>query len=907
MKMQELAGEFLQYREQNNQNNQRIEQLLISMEARFQELQSNFKEILPQIVRSSAESSSKPDPPPHIRVSQNASWSTDDPRHVLKFVKPEIPKFDGKEPNSWIFKAELFFKIQQVPEQMRVELAGLRMEGVATDWFQWIFNGGTVQSWEEFVRAVRERFGPSNYKDVRGVLAKLLQKGSLADYMAEFQRLVNQVSNVSDDLLMTFFVAGLQPDIQGAVQIRWPSSLHQAMQLAIAYDSHHGELRSSISNQPKKFFSKPYTASTVDKPPALPATTELPIKKMSPDALQKRRDLGLCYTCDEKWNSKHRCKAKMLLLIVDEEEPDREMDEEILWRKEETPGSRVDAALHSLSGKIDARSLILLVMVGTREVQVLVDSGSSHCFIRRQLAEELSLPMVKATRMRVFMGNGEFLSCEKKCPQVKLQVQGHCFAVDLFVVDLCDLNIVLGMKWLITLGRVTHNYAEQSMEFTWNKKLILLDGLKTNSRQITEDSKGGDLHLLETSCHALSVPELHNIDSQVLSDLHLLKDKIPALVWKILFSWQLVFDIPKSLPPFRDRAHAIQLLDDSHLVKVKPYRYPYHHKAEIEKQVGELLSVGWIQQSHSAFSSPVLLVKKHDNTWRMCVDYRALNSMTVKDAFPIPTIDELLDELYHARIFSKLDLRSGYHQIRMQPEDIHKTAFRTHEGHYEFKVMPFGLTNAPATFQAAMNRIFRPYMRKFIVVFFDDMLIYSPSLEEHVTHLETALKCLLHNSFYVKLSKCAFGVEELSYLGHVVTACGVKADPKKIEAMLDWPIPQSIKQLRAFLGLTGYYRRFVKGYAAIAHPLTELLKQDKIHWSKEAAVAFTALKEAMASTPILQLPDFSSPFIVESNASNVGIGAVLLQRGKPISFFSKKLGPRMAASFAYVRELYALT
>ena len=342
-------------------------------------------------------------------------------------------------------------------------------------------------------------------------------------------------------------------------------------------------------------------------------------------------------------------------------------------------------------------------------------------------------------------------------------------------------------------------------------------------------------------------------------------------------------------------------------MSIRPYKYPQFQKEEMERLVEEMLQIGVIRESHSAFSSPVLLVRKKDGGWRFCVDYRGLNAITIKDKFPIPTIEEILDELFGAEYISKIDLRSGYHQIRMNEMDIPKTAFHTHLGHYEFVVMPFGLTNAPSTFQATMNRIFQPYLRKFIAVFFDDILVYSRTKAEHLQHLELTLSMLETHQLFAKISKCLFCKTQVEYLGHIVNVKGVQVDPTKIEAIQAWPKPTTVKQLRGFLGLTGYYRKFVANYAHLAYPLTEFLKKNGFNWTAEAEVAFEGLKLAMTQTPVLALPDFSKPFIVETDASNTGVGAVLTQDGHPIAYFSKKLNKKLALASAYIRELYAMT
>ncbi|KAJ1700964.1 hypothetical protein LUZ63_000743 [Rhynchospora breviuscula] len=313
-----------------------------------------------------------------------------------------------------------------------------------------------------------------------------------------------------------------------------------------------------------------------------------------------------------------------------------------------------------------------------------------------------------------------------------------------------------------------------------------------------------------------------------------------------------------------------------------------------------------VQQSEEQPSPEISLNAFLEQRSPKSMNYRALNAATIKNKFPIPTVDELIDELYGAVIFSKLDLHSGYHQVRMRESDVHKTAFRTHHGHFEFLVMPFGLTNAPSTFRALMNEVFQPYLRKFVVIVFYDILIYSSSQEEHMGHLRQIFSTLKEHNPAVKRSKCTFGSPSIDFLGHIISPQGMRADLSKIEAITAWPMPLNQRQVRGFLGLTGYYRRFIRHYASIAAPLTDLLTKEGFKWSDHATQAFTMLKSAMTSAPVLALPDFSSQFVLETDASGVGIGVVLMQHSHPIAFYSQKLSKTMQGKSTYVRELFAV-
>ncbi|BBN68979.1 transposable element gene [Prunus dulcis] len=327
------------------------------------------------------------------------------------------------------------------------------------------------------------------------------------------------------------------------------------------------------------------------------------------------------------------------------------------------------------------------------------------------------------------------------------------------------------------------------------------------------------------------------------------------------------------LPPHREIEFTIELIPGTSPISQAPYRMAPAELKELKVQLQELVDKGFIRPSFSPWGAPVLFVKKKDGTMRLCIDYRQLNKVTVRNKYPLPRIDDLFDQLRGAKVFSKIDLRSGYHQLRIKEEDVPKTDFRTRYGHYEFLVMPFRLTNAPAAFMDLMNRVFRRYLDRFVIIFIDDILVYSKSQKAHMKHLDLVLKTLRRKKLFAKLSKCQFWLDRVNFLGHVISAEDVYVDPQKVKAVVNWPQPTSVTEVRSFLGLDGYYRHFVEGFSTIAVPLTRLTRKGvKFEWSDECEKSFNELKTRLTSAPVLTLPDDSGNFVIYSDASQQGLG-----------------------------------
>ncbi len=353
-----------------------------------------------------------------------------------------------------------------------------------------------------------------------------------------------------------------------------------------------------------------------------------------------------------------------------------------------------------------------------------------------------------------------------------------------------------------------------------------------------------------------------------------------------------------SLPPHRPYDCAIDLVPGMSPPKGRLYSLSVPEREAMEKYISDSLTAGFIRPSSSPAGAGFFFVAKKDGSLRPCIDYRGLNNITVKNTYPLPLMSSAFERLQGASIFTKLDLRNAYHLVRIREGDEWKTAFNTPRGHFEYLVMPFGLSNSPAVFQALVNDVLRDMVDQFIYVYLDDILIFSSSLQEHVQHVRRVLQRLLENGLFVKAEKCAFHAQSVPFLGFIVSPEGVRMDPDRVKAVVNWPTPDSRKALLRFLGFANFYRRFIRNFSQLAAPLTALTSTKMtFRWSNAAEAAFTKLRGRFVSAPILRAPDPTRQFVVEVDASEVGVGAVLSQRATsddkvhPCAFFSHRLSP----------------
>jgi len=574
--------------------------------------------------------------------------------------------------------------------------------------------------------------------------------------------------------------------------------------------------------------------------------------------------------------------------------------------------------------------------------KILVDSGCEEIVMSRAFAEEYNIRKEK-TNLRAELWDGTLIPMGLCSENQNIRIGEATITVRPYVVDWISYDLILGKAWLseanplidwklnrmilkqddrlITLDAeacrhgVSHlTYMLTSKQFVRlvkKQKSVIYHVILRPSTEEEDNNKTGEGPEEERIITGEG-PEQQNIILGGEPEEH---KRITELD-ELLEEYRDVFpeDLPKGLPPMRSVEMSIKLEKDSKPKMGPIYKLSRKELDEMKRQIEDALRNGFIRPSISPWGSPVLFTPKKDGGLRMCIDYRALNKQTIKNQVPLPRIDEVWDQVGGAKYFSSIDLRSGYHQIRLRDSDIEKTAFRTRYGQYEYLVTPFGLTGAPGCFQTLMNIIFRPHLDKFVLVYLDDIRIYSKTKEEHVEHLKVILDLLRKHKLYGKLSKCTFLTQSIEYLGHVISKNGIQVNPKKIEAVKNWEAPENMKQVQSFLGLCNYYRRFVKDFAIIATPLSNLTRKNiPFQWRKLEVNAFEKLKEMLTQAPVLRCADPNLPYELTADASQTGVGAFLTQTDetgcRPVAYASRKLTPAEQDYRTHERELaiiYAL-
>ncbi|XP_073121107.1 uncharacterized protein [Henckelia pumila] len=750
-------------------------------------------------------------------------------RHLLKRV--DLPSFHGDDPVGWIGKAEQFFELHDTTKGDRLKIAYICLEGMAVHWFRWIRTKIPDMDWERFAEELNKRYSGRKAVNPFELLASLRQgQGSVEEYITRYEVLMARIGDLPENQAMGYFVSGLREQIRAHIRIHEPKTIIRAMDLARNIE----ELKLGKPNNSNSLFfpTGPVSDSGLDprgegrrvmsgpwgrrhdpivetqerRPshPNLSSGSKLSSvgsvgndrgvistggsqvgregRIVSHQEYLRRKEKGLCFKCGEPFKPMHKCASKSMWVTILMDEEDDNLEECGVESDSDTSGQPIQVTsidcgyeistrglhsgtlqlpLYSVGGVTGAQTMKFMATIGGTEVVTMVDNGASHNFVSRKLITDKGLPFDASVKFGVYLGDGCRVDCQGVCKNLLVDI-GVCQAtIQGYLFDLGGVDLILGVDWLRTLGEVRVDWSKMIMKFVQAGQEFVIQGDPTLSRSL------------------MSLRSMTKTGDIVFCGVH----------------FEDLFTPPTGLPPMRNQSHSICIREGCGPVVVRPYRYAYCQKNEMERLVKEMLGAGVIQPSCSPYSSPMVLIKKKDGSWRFCVDYRVLNEITIANKYPIPVVDELLDELHGAHYFSKLDLRSGYHQIRMSQDDVPKTAFRTHSGHYEFLV-----------------RV--------------TTLIYSGTWADHLVHLKIILGVLRQHTLLLNEKKCCFGSTQVEYLGHVISGQGVAMDSTKIEAVRAWPTPHSVRGVRGFLGLTGYYRKFIRGYGMIAKPLTELLKKN---------------------------------------------------------------------------------
>ncbi|KAJ9516510.1 hypothetical protein QJQ45_011138 [Haematococcus lacustris] len=785
--------------------------------------------------------------------------------------------YDGRgDVNTFLFQvADVFSLYPGASEEQKIVSTSVRLTGLASAWYRSIRADTTsFFSWHAFASALKAAFKTkSDESKARDQLHLARQKPnqSAVSYATQLRSLYVQIPDMHEGEKLDRFRQGLHPPLRALVDIQNPTSFSQAVEIAVAHDSAYRDAGISTTVPMQLGFI------SHNRPPV--ETSAEPIQEAKASIPINDTTIGVLPAPTATTAPRYR-----------------------ITKLSNTQGQPAD----------------LLIFAGTfhkHPVRILIDGGASASFIDEEFCDRFEVQAAqKHDPDMIRLADGHQQQSTAMIPNARFRVSSYKGVQTLHCTKLHGFDIILGKPWLADINpHIDWKQNTMSFQHAGRKHTLRAPPFPKHPDIDKYTISTAGLRVAMQTRQPMFLVSITPSGINSAIDRHQIMD-CTAITQK--FADVFPADLPAGLPPQRAVDHRIEVEPGKRPPTRSTYNMSTSELAELKAQITEMQEKGFIRPSTSPYAAGVLFVRKKDGTFRMCVDYRPLNRITIKNKYPLPRVENMLDRLHGATVFSKIDLRQGYHQIRIAPEDIPKTAFSTRYGHFEFTVLPFGLCNAPATFQRLMNDIFRQELDDHVIVYLDDILIFSRTHEEHARHLDRVLSLLRQHKLYAKLSKCEFGRSQTEFLGHIITSTGIACDPSKLAAINSWPVPTTVHDVRSFLGLANYYRRFVNNFSSIAAPLTALTqadghdKQGKVTWTSTQQSAFDALKQALTSAPILIAPDPAQPYTLRCDASGIGIGAVLSQGTGPaervVAYHSRKLLPAERNYPTHEQELLSL-
>uniref|UniRef100_A0A8C5M348 Gypsy retrotransposon integrase-like protein 1 n=1 Tax=Leptobrachium leishanense TaxID=445787 RepID=A0A8C5M348_9ANUR len=799
------------------------------------------------------------------------------PQEDMNAPEPNIPlpdRYDGNRTHfrEFITGCQLFFSLKPRTYNngpIKVHTIITLLTGDARVWAHNLLyaQDPALNTWETFVAAMDAMFGdPFRMTSAQNAIRTLKQgRHPVEEYITAFKSHALDTT-WNEPALIDQFRRGLSEHIKDELaRGALPPTLEDLTHLTIAIDRRWRERqqeKGATSGPTPSFQSKRQASPTPPRlftPPAPLPTTEEPMQiglvrgHLPPEELARRRRNQLCLYCGGAGHHARLCPEKT-----------------------KTRGGKTTilftniCSLSKPSNHLFSIPVTLQWNETTITLPAMIDSGASNCFFDVSFAQRLCIPTCnKEHPVSILLVDGSPLKSgvvDKETTPLQMMVgSAHKERVTFDLIQTPLSPIILGLPWL-RLHNPAINWSTGTVSFfsEFCKKGCLSPSDPLSLCTILDHG---------TQRTFVHLPQVYHDHQEIFNERGV-----------------------ESLPPHREYDCPIDLLPGCAIPFGRIYPLSEPELTVLKTYIDENLTKGFIRPSTSPAGAGIFFIGKKDGGLRPCVDYRDLNRITIKNRYPLPLIPELLERLQTAKIFSKLDLRGAYNLVRIRKGDEWKTAFRTRYGHFEYKVMPYGLCNAPATFQHLVNDIFRDLLDRYVVVYLDDILIYSTSLEEHRAHMHEVLNRLRTHNLYVKLDKCVFETQKIPFLGFILSPGKVEMDPLKITAITSWPTPANKIEVQRFLGFANFYRKFIRDFSKQVQPLTALTKKNnEFTWTPETQTAFKRLQHLFISAPILELPDLTKPFFLEVDASDKATGAILSQRNDsddklhPVAFHSKRL------------------